>query len=191
MRNWLKHLVFYRNLVKHANIGSRLTYSRFTEFVSTHGGEIIIGDDCMIHGKIITDGGVVSIGNRVNIRKNTSIFCSGRVDIGKGVIIADNVVITDNNNHSVNPKDRLKMTSGQWSSQLWSWRYSINKPITIKDNVWIGQSARINKGVVIGKNSVIGANAVVTKSVPDNSIAVGNPARVLSKSVFDFPELIE
>jgi acetyltransferase-like isoleucine patch superfamily enzyme len=51
----------------------------------------------------------------------------------------------------------------------------------IEDNVWIGESVVILPGVTIGKNSIIGANAVVTKSIPENSIAGGNPARIIKK----------
>lgn len=53
------------------------------------------------------------------------------------------------------------------------------KPITIGDNVWLGGGAIVLPGVTIGDNSVIGAGAVVTKDVPANSVAVGNPARVV------------
>lgn len=55
------------------------------------------------------------------------------------------------------------------------------KPITVKDNVWIGGSATILGGVTIGKNAIVGAGAVVTKDVEPNTIVVGNPARVLRK----------
>jgi maltose O-acetyltransferase len=57
-------------------------------------------------------------------------------------------------------------------------------PITIEDNVWIGGLAVICPGVTVGQDSVIGAGTVVTKNVPPGSIAVGNPARVVS-SVHD------
>jgi maltose O-acetyltransferase len=53
------------------------------------------------------------------------------------------------------------------------------EPITIGDDCWIGGGAVICPGVTIGSGCVIGAGAVVTKSIPDNSLAVGNPARVI------------
>ena len=52
-------------------------------------------------------------------------------------------------------------------------------PITINDDVWIGANAVIATGVTIGKHFVIGTGSVVTKDVPDYSVAVGNPAKVI------------
>jgi len=51
--------------------------------------------------------------------------------------------------------------------------------ITIEDNVFIGMRTIILKGVRIGKNTIIGAGSVVTKDIPENSVAAGNPARVI------------
>lgn len=59
--------------------------------------------------------------------------------------------------------------------------YEYGKEVTIGDNVWIGGSAVICPGVHIGSNVVIGAGSVVTKDIPDWSLAVGNPCRVIRK----------
>lgn len=53
------------------------------------------------------------------------------------------------------------------------------KPVVIGDKVWIGGGAIINPGVTIGDNCVIGSGAVVTKDIPENTIAAGNPCRVI------------
>ena len=55
----------------------------------------------------------------------------------------------------------------------------ITKPITIGNNVYIGNNVLLMPGVNIGSNVVIGAGAVVTRDIPDNSVAVGVPARVI------------
>ena len=52
--------------------------------------------------------------------------------------------------------------------------------IVIKNNVYIGNNALIMPGVTIGNNVIIGAGSVITKSVPDNSVVAGNPARIIS-----------
>ncbi|UYJ17973.1 MAG: hypothetical protein OGM58_00210 [Veillonellaceae bacterium] len=55
------------------------------------------------------------------------------------------------------------------------------KPVRIKKKAWIGAKAIIMPGVTIGEGAVIGSGAIVTKDVPDHTIAVGNPARVIKK----------
>jgi acetyltransferase-like isoleucine patch superfamily enzyme len=54
-----------------------------------------------------------------------------------------------------------------------------HKIIKVGDDVWIGGNSVILPGVTIGKGAVIGAGSVVTKDIPENAIAVGNPAKVV------------
>ena len=55
-------------------------------------------------------------------------------------------------------------------------------PIIVEDNVWIGGNVTVLAGVTIGENSVIGAGSVVTKNIPKNSVAVGNPCKVIRRN---------
>ncbi len=55
----------------------------------------------------------------------------------------------------------------------------IGKPIKVGNNVWIGGSVTILGGVTIGDNCVIGAGSIVTKDIPANSVAVGNPCKII------------
>ncbi len=52
-------------------------------------------------------------------------------------------------------------------------------PITVGDNVWIGGGVQVMPGVTIGSNVVIGGGSVVVKDIPSNSVAVGNPCKVI------------
>ena len=54
-------------------------------------------------------------------------------------------------------------------------------PITVGDNVWIGAGVQVMPGVTIGSNVVIGGGSIVTKDIPSDSVAVGNPCRVIRK----------
>lgn len=53
------------------------------------------------------------------------------------------------------------------------------KPIKVGNNVWFGGNVTVLPNVTIGDNCVIGAGSVVTKDIPNNSLAVGNPAKVI------------
>jgi NDP-sugar pyrophosphorylase family protein len=61
--------------------------------------------------------------------------------------------------------------------KIYAWKKS--PPIRIGSNVWIGMNAVVLPGVIIGDNVVIGAGSIVTKSIPANSMAAGNPCRVI------------
>lgn len=63
-------------------------------------------------------------------------------------------------------------------------------PIKIGNNVYIGEGCIILPGVHIGNNVVVGARSVVTKSIPDNSVVVGSPARVL-KSIDEYFDKVQ
>jgi maltose O-acetyltransferase len=57
--------------------------------------------------------------------------------------------------------------------------FSEEKKVIIDDDVWIGARVIILPGVKIGRGSVIGAGSVVSKSIPEYSVAVGNPCKVV------------
>ncbi|MBQ7274477.1 MAG: sugar O-acetyltransferase [Clostridiales bacterium] len=107
----------------------------------------------------------IEIGDNFFANFNFVVLDVGKVRIGNNVQIAPNVGLYTAG-HPLHPDSR---NSG--------YEYGID--ITIGDNVWIGGSVCVMPGVTIGNNAVIGAGSVVTKDIPDNAIAVGNPARVL------------
>lgn len=142
---------------------------------------ILIGDNCHISSGIIIDGdGKVQIGNNVYIGSRTVIGAAKKINISDNVIISDDVIIFDNNNHPTSPQQRLKMTqSGNYFSDLWTWKHAESACINIEENVWIGKRSVILKGVNIGKGAIIALGSIVTKDVPEYSIVAGNPAKVV------------
>ena len=108
--------------------------------------------------------GRVSIGDNVLISPGTQIISSISIEIGSNTMLASGVYISDSDWH-----DTYDRTA----------EHEKYAPIRIGENAWLGVRAIVGKGVTIGENSIIGAGAVVTRDIPANSIAVGNPARVV------------
>jgi acetyltransferase-like isoleucine patch superfamily enzyme len=99
------------------------------------------------------------------------LICPGvRLDSGSSLIIGNNCMlaagtyITDADWHDL--YDRTQTVG-------------VTEEVILEDNVWIGDGATVCKGVTIGKNSVIGAGALVATNIPANSVAAGNPAKVI------------
>ena len=93
--------------------------------------------------------------------------------IDDGVLMASNILISSEN-HSIDPENE---------------KYYMDQPLNCKavhvgEGTWIGEKVCIMPGVGIGKKCVIGAASIVTKSIPDYSMAVGSPAKVIKK--YDF-----
>ena len=120
----------------------------------------------------------ISIGNNVIININCTFVDCNKITIGNNVLIASNVQIYTAT-HPVNISDRLLDNWSYNNPHAFFNTYAL--PVTIEDNVWIGGGVIILPGVTIGKNSVIGAGSVVNKSIPPNSLAVGNPCKVIRK----------
>ena len=138
-----------------------------------------IGNNVKIDVPFYCDYGQhISIGNNVIININCTFVDCNKITIGNNVIIASNVQIYTAT-HPVNISDRLLDNWSYNNPHAFFNTYAL--PVTIEDNVWIGGGVIILPGVTIGKNSVIGAGSVVNKSIPPNSLAVGNPCKVIRK----------
>lgn len=125
------------------------------------------GDICTIFS--VDPGAVLEIGDNSGL-SNCAIVCKNHIKIGNDVRIGTSVKIYDSDFHS---KDAYERTHGKDKAEA--------KEIEIKDGAFIGGHSIILKGVTIGKNSIIGAGSVVTKSVPDNQIWGGNPAKFIKE----------
>lgn len=153
--------------------------------------DIILGQGVWMYGHLASQNhGKIIMGDYSKIGRFSMITAVMSVTIGDYTAIGDHVVITDNNEHSINPYDRLLMRTKDEDHPYRFWRYSDAKPVVIGRNVWIGSNSRVNKGVTIGDNAIVAAHAVVTKDVPANSIAAGNPARIVRTDIDQTPRLI-
>ncbi|MHC1733003.1 MAG: acyltransferase [Bacteroidales bacterium] len=128
-----------------------------------------IGGDNVLR-LIVRKKGDLTIGNNVGI-SNSTIVCWRRVEIGDYVNIGGDCKIWDTDFHSTDPVNRVHRDNVNVKTQ----------DIKIGDYAFIGGGSIILKGVIIGKNSVVAAGSVVTKSIPDNEIWGGNPAKFIRK----------
>ena len=103
----------------------------------------------------------VKMGNNVYINCNCLMMARGGITIEDDVMLAANVQLISNNHDEYNRQ------------------VLICKEIRIKKGAWIGAGASIMPGVTIGKYAIVGAGAIVTKDVPDYTVVVGVPARII------------
>ena len=176
----LKKYYKRKKFQKYARIHQDLSLCARSDCWADKPGRITIGAGCEIFGTLYSMGdGRISIGNHTCIYERSIIGSVNNIEIGNCVIISNQVHIYDNNNHPTDPAVREKMCMEGFHTDAWRWTHSDSKPITIEDNVWIGENAVILKGIRIGRGSIIACNAVVTKDVPPYTIAAGNPARIV------------
>jgi len=109
----------------------------------------------------------IEIGENFYANHNMIILDGNKVKFGDNVFIAPNCSFYT----AGHPLDYVIRNKG----------LEYAKPIEVGDNVWIGGNVVVLPGVTIGNNCVIGAGSIVTKDIPDNSLAVGNPCRVIKK----------
>ena len=164
-------------------LGERYNFERGCLIILQDGSnkeDIELGEYVTIYGTISSQhNGRVKMGSYTRLGRNSIIRAVDSVVIGDYTAIADNVVITDNNNHPTDAKFRRKMKEDTLGGDMRLWKHSPHAPIVIGENVWVGEYARIQKGVTIGDNSIIAAGAIVTKDVPANVIVAGIPAKVI------------
>jgi carbonic anhydrase/acetyltransferase-like protein (isoleucine patch superfamily) len=114
---------------------------------------------------------------RIIIGPNTGLsgvtICAAvSIEIGSECLLGADVQIFDNDFHKIKAENRRFDNCPENIKSA---------PVIIENNVFIGAGSKIMKGVRIGCNSVIGAGSVVTKDIPQDSIAAGNPAKIISK----------
>ncbi len=122
-----------------------------------------------INAYLNADGGSIFIGNGTSIGNEVSLnsAITGKIEIGQNCLIANRVSMRSAN-HVYADKNKLIKLQGH-----------IGDDIVIGNDVWIGMGALILPGAKIGTGAVIGAGAVVSGVIPEYSVAVGVPARVI------------
>jgi len=163
-----------------ASVGKRLRMEHVPGI--SGGAKIFIGDDVNLSGSLIVAGGRIfpnpelRIGNRTFIGAKCIFSVARSIEIGDDVLIAGGCSISDYSGHPLDPDKRIAGVQVDPQDV---------RPVRIGNKAWLGRGAMILPGVTIGEGAVIGAAAVVTKDVPPGHICVGNPGRLLSRTVYD------
>lgn len=141
--------------------GSNIKLGNFPHLISTP-------DNCIRFTAMGHRGGdaLIHIGDYVLISPGVRISAAESITIGQACMFAANVYISDSDWHGLYNRTRP---------------FRCTAPITIGDNVWLGDSAIVCKGVTIGDNVVVGAGSVVTRDIAANTVVAGNPAREIKQ----------
>jgi len=167
--------------IKGIKIGKKVVFNGFPKIYRFRKSRIEIGDNCSLNSArnslliglrrsctlaTLEPNSEILLGNNVGM-SGCVIIAASKIEIGNNVTIGANCLILDTDFHHSDPLKRLTNNSAP------------TRPVVIKENVFIGTDCLILKGVTIGKNTAIGAGSVVINDIPDNSIAVGNPCKVV------------
>lgn len=119
--------------------------------------------------RVFGPGAFIDIGARSQLSGTSITARSTKISIGEQVLIAPNCIIVDSDFHAPWPPQKRTVDPG----------YDRDRAVSIGDFAWLGMNSIVLKGVEIGAGAIIGAGSVVTRSVPANTLACGNPARVV------------
>jgi acetyltransferase-like isoleucine patch superfamily enzyme len=134
------------------------------------GNDVFVGAGSWLQ-VLAGDGGdspAIEIGDGTSIAGSCVLSAARSIRLGDRVLLARNVYVADHR-HAFEHSDRAVLDQG--IEQV--------APVSIGSGAWLGQNVVVGPGVRIGRGAVIGANSVVLDDVPDRSVAVGAPARVV------------
>jgi acetyltransferase-like isoleucine patch superfamily enzyme len=132
---------------------------------------ITLGDGVFLgRGTILScKNGDIVLGERVNIGFHSEIFSGSRVEVGRDGLFAAYTYLVGGG-HEFERADVPVLQQPR-----------LSRGISLGDNVWLGAGAKVLDGVRLGRDVVVGAGAVVTDDLPDGSVAVGVPARIVRR----------
>lgn len=127
------------------------------------GNGVFLGRNTILYCK----NGDIILDDNVNIGFNCQIFSASSVKLGKNALIAAYCYFIGGthtfSSTEVSPLEQERQSEG----------------ITLKENIWLGSNVQVLDGVTVGRDCIIGTSAVINSNIPDYSMAVGIPAKVI------------
>ncbi len=123
-------------------------------------------------------GNNIYFGNNCEVNMNCTFLDDNVIRIGDNALIAPNVQIYT----AFHPTNAIERFGEPKEDGSFAFCKTRTAPVTIGNDVWIGGGAILMPGVTIGDNVVIGAGSVVTRDIPSNTVACGNPCRVMRQN---------
>jgi acetyltransferase-like isoleucine patch superfamily enzyme len=136
------------------------------------GSRVVLGEHAWINAKDDRGDGVptLRIGDGTYIGRFAQINAWRSVTIGREVLIADRVFISDADHNYQDAATPIRLQGDAYVG-----------PVELRDGCWLGIGVVILPGVTVGRNAVVAANAVVTQDVPDRTVVGGIPARIIKR----------
>ena len=136
------------------------------------GGDVTLGEQAWLNAKDDRGDGMptLRIGDGTYIGRFTQINAWRCVTIGRNVLIADRVFISDADHNYADTDTPVRLQGDSFVGA-----------VILRDGCWIGIGAVVLAGVTIGRNAIVAANAVVTKNVPDCAVVGGIPAKIIKQ----------
>lgn len=158
-----------RRLARQMEGGRGLTADRDVRIERLHPNtRVRVGDGVLLSSGVrlhLRDPGArIEIGAGSFLNYRTEIVAHERVVLGRGCLLAWDVLVLDSDSHPVDDRPQTA-------------------PVVLGDRVWLGCRATVLKGVTIGDGAVVAAGSVVVRDVPARALVGGNPARVLREGV--------
>jgi maltose O-acetyltransferase len=133
------------------------------------GGKISFGKNVILAEDVHIFVGAkasLALGDGVFVGRGSTLIANEALQVGTGTQIAHGVTLIDSDHRFSDTTQTLAEQGG------------VSKRVTVGQHCWLGAGVIVLKGVSIGDRAVIGAGSVVTSSVPEKSVAMGNPAQV-------------
>ena len=183
--------IFYPCLFR--EVGKGIVFGR--NITLRHPHKIALGANCVIDDNVVLDAkgekneglrlgdnvyvgrntilsckeGSIAVGDYTNISANCSLLSETEINLGRYCFLAGHCYLVAGGNHSFDDVSRPIM-----------FQPSVSKGgIRVGDDAWLGAGVIVLDGAAIGQGTVVGAGAVVTEPLPEFSVAVGSPARVI------------